>query len=61
MVDCEVARALVILPEAVALRDNRRQKDRALQVLPVLPRNGPVRQRSLSADLTFGYFVSKTK
>jgi hypothetical protein len=27
---CAAARALVILPEAVALRDNRGQKDRAL-------------------------------
>jgi len=30
-------------------------------VFPVLQGNGPVRQRSLSADLMFGYFASKVK
>jgi len=55
-VGCAVARALVILPEALALRDNRRQKDRALG-FTWFAGKGPCAQRSISADLIYSRIV----
>jgi hypothetical protein len=50
---------IVCFAEAVAMRE--KGQINTAQVLSNLQRKGPVRQRSLSADLNFWFFCFKTK
>jgi hypothetical protein len=57
-VDSAVERALVILPEAMALRDKRGQKDRALQFYRLCGVKA-LCGRSIPGDLIFGSFYQE--
>jgi hypothetical protein len=60
MVGRAAARALVILPEAPATCDNRRQKNPALG-FTCFAAQWPRAQRSLSSDLIFGLLFYQEK
>jgi hypothetical protein len=56
-----MAKGIRDFAEVVALSERSRAKERSPWFYLTLQGKGLVRQRSLSADLMFGYFASKVK